>query len=274
MKRTRFLALILVLALALCACGKDAPAETTAAAAEPVETTMPVPLTLTDWSMSATTWSSPNGATVHITATPSRYLEGQQAAFVVRLEGEESANVPCEWDGTHYTASADLNAANAYCYYILLTDANGSVIEVSVNTPTDPRDEALINMEDSLNSYCSLVVEDSAVADGKLTINAGSVQVQAPKIRNNGETIACADAMLILSFNGEKIAKEELTLESTDDIGFYQLALSGISFDLPQMDADQQLQLELEVTLTNGQTLSAPGGVWYANDAGLLPAVG
>lgn len=274
MKRTRFLALtaLLVLALTLSACGKEEPAPTTEAA--PIETTLLEPLTLTDWTMSASTWSSPNGATVHISATPSRFLDGQNAAFVVRLEGEEAANIPCDWDGTHYTASADLNAANGYCYYLILTDVNGTVTEVSVNTPTDPRDEALINMEDSLNSYCTVVVEESAAADGVLTISAGNVQVQAPKINDDGQTITCVDVLLVLSLNGEKISEKALVMQGTDDIGYYTLELSSISFELPQLEGDQQLSLELEVTLSNGQILTAPGGIWYYSDTGLLSAVG
>ena len=275
MKKIRISALIalLVLALALCGCGKEeAPAPTTEPV--PVETTLPAPLTLTDWSMSATTWSSPNGATVHITATPSRYIEGQSASFVVRLEGEEAANIPCEWDGTNYTASADLNAANGYCYYIVLNDVYGSVTEVSVNTPTDPREETLINMEDSLNSYCTILVEDTAVTEDSLTITSGQVQVQAPKIANDGKTITCVDVLLVLSFNGEKIAKKALVMQGTDDIGYYTLDLSDVSFELPQLEGDQQLSLELEVKLSNDQVLSAPGGIWYHNDNGLLSAVG
>jgi hypothetical protein len=224
--------------------------------------------------MSATTWSSPNGATVHISATPNRFAEGQSAAFIVRLEGEEIANIPCEWDGQLYTASADLNAANGYCYYILLTDVSGSTVEVSVNTPTDPRFDTLINLEDALNSYCNLVVDETTVTADKLILNSGSIQVQAPKLGNDGNTITCVDVLLILSLNGEKIAKQALVMQGTDDIGYYTLELSKVSFDLPQMEGDQQLSLDLEVKLSNDQILSAPGGTWYSSDAGLMPAFG
>lgn len=275
MKNIRILALIalLVFALALSACGKEEPTPTTETVA-PTEATVPVPLTLTDWTMSATTWSSPNGATVHISATPSRYVEGQKAAFVVRMEGEEFANVPCAWDGSVYTASTDLNAANGYCYYMILTDVNDTVTEVSVNTPTDPRYEMLINMEDSLTSYCNVVVDATTVTDSALILNSGSIQVQAPKIGNDGQTITCVDVLLIMSLNGEKIDKESLVMQGTDDVGYYTLELSNVSFKLPQMEGDQQISLELEVKLSNGQILSCPAGTWYSSDAGLQSAVG
>lgn len=271
MKRTRMLAMLLILALALCACGKSEPAATEAPT---VEAAAVIPLSLTDWSLSASTWSSPNGATVHITATPNRYSEGQSAAFIVRLEGEEAANTPCDWDGTHYTASADLNAADGYCYYVVLTDTNGAVTEVSVNTPTDTRDEALINMEDALNAYCTIVVEQSTVENSQLILTSGDIQVQAPRITNDGNTITWESALLNLTLDGENIGKKELTLEDTDDNGFYTLTISNITFDLPEMEADQQIQLSLDVTLSNGQTLTAPGGIWYYNNEALMNAVG
>lgn len=277
MKNIRTLALIslLVFALALSACGKEeAPAPTAATESVVTEATMPAPLTLTDWTMSATTWSSPNGATIHISATPSRYLEGQNAAFVIRMEGEEFANVPCQWDGSVYTASADLNAANGYCYYMVLTDIDGTVTEVSVNTPTDPRYEMLINMEDSLNSYCNVVVENTTVTDSALVLNSGSIQIQAPKIGNDGQTITCVDVLLIMSLNGEKIDKEALIMQGTDDVGYYTLDFSDITFKLPPMEGDHQISLELEVKLSNGQILSCPVGTWYSSDAGLQSAVG
>lgn len=273
MKKIRFLAILALLLLALCACGKtEAPAETTTAPT--AEAALPAPLTLTDWTMSASTWSSPNGATVHIAATPNRYVEGQSASFVVRLEGEEIASTPCDWDGQQYTASADLNGANGYCYYIILNDVYGSVIEVSVNTPVDPRFDTLINLEDALNSYCAVLVDKSTVTGDKLVLNSGSIEVQAPKLGNDGKTITCVDVLLILKLNGEQIAKEALIMQGTDDIGYYTLELSNVSFDLPQMEGDQQLSVDLEVKLSNDQILSAPGGTWYSSDDGLLSAVG
>ena len=40
------------------------------------------------------------------------------------------------------------------------------------------------------------------------------------------------------------------------------------------MQVAQSLDLTLNVTLTNGQVLSAFGGSWVPNDEGLLPVVG
>jgi len=279
MKRMSMLAAILVLVLALSACGNSKAPETTPATAAPTvsaetEAAAPVVLALSDWNMSATTWSSPNGATIHISATPETYTEGLIAAFEVRLNGEDVAVIPCEWDGTVFTASADLNAADGYSYYVVLTAADGTAEEIAVNTASQPTVEAFVNMETALASYCSITVEESTFEGSKLTLVSGKAQVQAPTITDDGSVITCQTAELILSFNGEEIARKTLDVPATGETGACEISVSNITFDVPEMEDDQQLDLYLNVTLSNDQTLSAFGGNWFYNDQGLLPVVG
>ena len=284
MKKTIALAWILVLAMALSACGSKAPetepattaAPTAAATTLPAETEAPQPLTLglTGWDMSATTWSSPNGATIHISATPETYAEGLTAAFEVRLEEETVEQIPCAWDGAAFTASADLNAADGYGYYILLTAPDGTAEEFAVNTAEQPTVEAFVNMETALTSYCSITVEESTFEDSKLTLVSGNVQVQTPAITNEGEAITCEKAELVLRFNGETLDTETVELSETDTPCLFEAQLQDITFDVPEMEDDQQLDLAMEVLLSNQQVLSAFGGNWFYNDQGLLPVVG
>lgn len=278
MKKMTILAVLLVLAIALTACAGKTAEETTAATTVPVETTAPQtqsqPLTLTDWNMSASTWSSPNGATIHISATPSHYADGQKANFIVRLEGDDIASIPCQWDGTSYTASADLNAANGYCYYMLLTAADGTSTEVAVNTPNEPVNESLINMEAALASYCSVTIDESDVSNQQLTLSKGKVQVQVPSIVNDGETITCQEAVLVLSYTGKELSRHVLTLSETAAAGLYEADLNGISFTVPEMEAEQKIELMLHVTLSNAHVLSAYGGNWIYSADELLPVLG
>ena len=282
MKKMTILSLILALAVVLTACGGEkATAETTAAVETtiaattvPAETTAPQPLTLTAWNMTASTWSSPNGATIHISATPSAYSEEAKANFVVRLWDEEIANVSCQWDGSNYVASADLNAADGYSYYMVLTAADGTAAEVAVNTANAPVNEAFLNMATALESYCSVVVEESTFEDGNLTLSSGKVQVKAPTITNEGETITCQEAVLVLSYNGEEASRQTLTLAETETAGIFETSLENVVFDLPKMESNEKVELMLNVTLTNGQTLTAFGGNWSYSDDGLLPAFG
>lgn len=277
MKRMSILTMILVLALVLCACGSSKTPETTAPAATApaeTETAAPVVLGLSDWSMSATTWSSPNGATIHISAAPSAYSEGLTATFEVRLDGEEPIVIPCEWNGSQFTASADLNAADGYSYYITLTAADGTKEEIPVNTAAQPTAEAFVNIETALSCYCSITVEESTFEGSKLSLVSGNVQVQAPTITDDGAAITCRSAELVLSFNGEEIGRKSLEVPQTQENGTCEIAVADITFDVPEMEDDQQLDLMLNVTLSNDQLLSAFGGNWFYNNEGLLPVVG
>lgn len=231
-------------------------------------------LNLAEWDLSASTWSSPNGATVHLTATPAGYVKGQSAVFTVRLEGEEVESVPCEWDGEHYTASADLNGEDGYCYYVILTGSTGETAEVPVNIPSAPVDEALINLASSLESTCSVVVESSSYDGNWLAITSGTVSIHPPKISSDGKTVTCTKAVLSLRRNGEDISQMELALPEPAADGGYTVMLTDASFQTPEMEDDQQLSMELAVTFSNGQALTASGGTWFYNDGSLMMSVG
>jgi len=265
-------ALVAAFALMLTGCGSKEAAETTAAVeTQPVAE---VPLGLADWSLSTSTWSSPNGATVHLTAIPNAHTDDQYAVFSVRLEGDDIENIPCEWDGTHYTASAELNAADGYCYYVVLTTTSGEQAEIAINTPAAPTNEALINMETALNTYCQLLVEGSDADEKKLTITAGTAQIQLPRITNDGEAITCTEAVLVLNFNGAETDRKELKLSDPDANGLYEVSIADIRFNIPAMEDDQQLTLRLDVTLSNGQILTDANGTWSYIGGVLVSAVG
>ena len=273
MKKMMICLLVLALLLSLAGCGKDS-AETTAAPTAAESLSVEPSLNLVDWKLTASTWSSPNGATVNLTATPNNYAEGQSAAFIVRLEGEEIENIPCQWDGSAYTAAADLNGADGYCYYVLLSDAEGNQTEIPVNTPTAMVDEALINMATALQSYCSLTVVASATEGDKLIVSEGTATIQLPLITDEGSSILCREAKLVLTFNGEEVDSVTLDVDDAPDAGTYTLSIAGTEFKVPAMEDDQQLELRLDVTLSNDQLLSAAGGSWFYNNGSLMLTVG
>ena len=155
-----------------------------------------------------------------------------------------------------------------------LTAADGTVKEVAVNTPSDPVNEAYINMESALLSYCSIIIEESACEGSTLTLTTGTVQVQVPAITATGEPVTCQEVALVLSYNGQELDKKVLTVAETESDNFFEADLAGTAFTLPEMESEEKVELTLAVTLSNGHSLSAYGGNWVLNAEEILPVVG
>lgn len=279
-KKVLSILLVVAMVLSLCACGKKeesaapseekAPAQTAASAEGPARA-----LSLTEVSFSVTTWSSPNGATVNLTAVPSEYEKGDSAQFVVRLNGTEVESVPCEWKNKAYSASAELNGADGYGYYVVITGKDGSVAEIPVNTPEEPVDETLVNLASSLQSYCSLTLNDASLEGDSLTILSGYALVQAPRITANDDNIACAQANLVLLKDGEEVASTPLTMAPGETDRSYDASITDMNFTIPgELTDGAQLVLRLDAVLTNGQTLTAQGGSWTMENGIVANAVG
>lgn len=272
--------LIIVMVLSFAACGKKAetPASTEEkTATQPAASTESAgrELSLKESSLSVTTWSSPNGATVNLNAVPSDHAKDDTAQFVIRLDGEDVKTVPCEWKSGAYVASADLNGADGYGYYVAISGKDGSFAEVAVNTPENPTDESLINLASSLMPYCSLTLNDAALEGDSLTILSGYALVQAPRITGNGDNVACAQANLVVALDGQEIGRIPLVMAPGEADRSYDATVTDLSFTVPEdIGEGQQLVLRLEAELTDGQTLTAQGGSWTVRDGSFANAVG
>lgn len=281
MKKRLFTGLLaIVMALTAAACSKKTEPTVSTESETPAPTTASQEnagreLSLTEVSFSVTTWSSPNGATVNLTAVPNEHAKGDSAEFVVRLDADTVASVPCEWKDNAYVASAELNGADGYGYYVIITGKDGSIAEIPVNTPEEPVDEALVNLASYLQSYCTLTLNDAALEGDNLTILSGYALVQAPRITENSDNVACAQASLVLTLDGQEIASVPLTMAPGETDRSYDSTITDMSFTIPgDLSDGQQLMLRLDAVLTNGQTLTAQGGSWTAQNGVVANAVG
>lgn len=285
-KKSALIARVLALCLAasaLTGCSnKPAQPQVTTAPTETTQATQPTQApagslahvesegSLQAWELSAQVWSSSNGATVTLTAQPRAYEKGQGASLVVRLEGKEVENVSCNWDGNYFTASVDLEAADGYEYECVFFPAQGVGEHYTLSDAYD----SLVYMKRSLDAYCNLYISDFKDADGKFTVTAGWASVQLPQLTTAGTTIGFQKAQLVFTLNGETIETQDIDLPKGEGEGSYESSLSNISFTMPQMDDDYQLDLSLVVTLTNGEELTANGGSWFYNNNELKMAAG
>lgn len=273
-KFLKLFALITVFALVLCACGakENAPSTDESAPAE-VQSPETAELGLSDWTLDSTIWSSANGAAIDLTATPIAYAEGMTATFVVRLEGEDVVSNPCEWNGKQFTSYADLNAEDGYCYYVVLTGADGSTVTVDINTPTTPFNTSLINLAASLESFCHTTISNASFENGTLTITQGTAQIQTPMIDSG---VTCTEADLVMNLDGGALAKVSLKDKLADSVdGSYTIDLAGVSFQVPEMQDDHQITLTLMAELSDGTTLFDEGSTsWFYSDGSVQLTVG
>ena len=113
-------------------------------------------------------------------------------------------------------------------------------------------------MATSLSSYCNMIVDGWENEGGKLTITSGYVQAQLPRI-STGEEVLLSSARLLLKLNADVVETQNLDIPTGEGKGSYELILSGISFKMPKMEDDYQLEVSLEVTLSDGQILTSSG---------------
>lgn len=228
---------------------------------------------LVESTLTGSAWSSNNGATVTVTAVPSTYDESHTAALSVQLNGVEVEFVPCEWNGEAYTGSVDLNAANGYGYYFIITTADGNPTRMELNTPNNITDDTLVYMETALSAYANMVMESWEEKDGKLVITSAFVQVQMPRLTADGKA-GYAGSQLILKSNGVELERKAIDVPEGEGAGSYEAAISNQAFTLPELQSDAILELWLEVTLSNGQVIDTCACTWTYFDGTLMPSVG
>lgn len=229
---------------------------------------------LTDWSLNALASSDRTAATITFTAVPASESEGQTLSLIVNLNGLEAESVPCTMDGSRYTATVELPAADGYSFYCLLTGPTGTMQQIPLITPDNPGDGSLINLGSSLSAYCSLFVDKWNYNDGKLTVENAYVQAQMPVISTGGDNMTPSSAALVFLHNGQELERKELTLNDGEGDGSFEATISGLSFATPMLEEDHQLDLQLVITLSDGSTLSYDGCSWFVADGSLNPVMG
>lgn len=226
-----------------------------------------------DWTLTGVPLTQGSGAEITLRVTPTAYREGQLALLRVLLEGRSVAELYCDWDGTSYTARVDLDAADGYSYHLILSDPEGDVEHLELNSPEKCTDSRLVYLYSSLNAACMLSVFEWHIADEKLILDAGSAEVQLPTLTATGEAALCTGANLVLMLDGMELESRELTLPQTEENALV-MGVNGLEFAMPELEEGSQLELILEVTLSDGQVLSHCGSSWYVFDGELIQAVG
>ena len=122
------------------------------------------------------------------------------------------------------------------------------------------------------HAYASLLVDAYTVGEVELTVDSAYVQVLLPQTAADCVTIRRAELVLVLGSN--EIYQQDITLQAGEMEGCYDLTIQGMKLPLPQLGPEDQLELLLEVTLSDGQSFRSPSISWYAQDEELLLIAG
>lgn len=230
---------------------------------------------LLSWDLTAeTTGPKTSPVTVRFTAVPAVYQAGQSALLQVSLNGQEKASVPCVWDGAAYTALLTLDPADGYGYCCVLTGSNGREESTVLSTPENPQRPVLTFLESSLNAYCNLIVSDWKATDDSLTIVSGTGLIQLPLLSQNQQSVSCTQVQLVLQRNGKTLDTKDIPLMDGETENSFLAVIDNVSFALPELEAEDQLDLWLDVYLSEGGGLTTSGGSWYPSSGSLDLVVG
>ena len=228
---------------------------------------------LQKWTLDTVAWADSTGADVTLTAAPSAYQAGITATFLVKLDGQEVASVPCLWNGTDFTATASLNAADGYSYYCVLVSPGGTR-HLPLTTPENPVPEIPVFLLSSLSSYCNLTVNDWEEDSGSLLVLTDAcAQVQLPLV-SSGTNIHIVTTNLVLRLNGSDSTRVPIQLNSSEVAGSFDLTITNSHLPMPALAEGDVLELYLEVQLSDGRNLQAFGISWQMTDGALISAVG
>lgn len=212
---------------------------------------------LSSWTLTPTVWADGAGADIAFTAVPEHYEEGMSVQLNVCL-GQEVNAVRCEWNGTAFTATAEVPAADGYTYICVV---NGS--EITLASPKNPVEYAAVYLESSLNSSCTLMVNGWEADEDTLTLTDAHAQVNLPKLSTGGSEPAIKSAAIVMRLGTEEVSRKEITMVPGEGEGSYELTLQNIAFALPAMEENDQVELWLEVILSDGQELVSVTSGWY-----------
>ena len=228
---------------------------------------------LQSWSLEVSPWADSTGADVTLTATPSGYQAGVSATFLVMLQGEPVASIPCHWDGSVFTATASLNALDGYSYFCQLSSPNGSQ-QLPLTGPEAPDAGIAVYLQSSLSAYCNLVVNDWIENPGiNLVLTDAYAQAQLPQI-SIANAVEISTAEIVLRLNGLESVRVPIRLNPSEVADSYDLTITDLQIPMPELEQSDVMELSLEIILSDGRHLNAIGITWTLDGGKLVSAVG
>ena len=154
---------------------------------------------------------------------------------------------------TSYITIGNLREENADLKYQL------SALQSASASPSSLIDvqTILVDME---NSYCNLIIDHWESDQDNLNIVTAYAQAV---VVSDASTATAERARLVLKLDGKELSSAEITLVPGESTESLEADVKNISFSIPGLSANDELELWLEVTLPGNITLRGSGGSWF-----------
>ena len=219
------------------------------------------------WELEPEVWADGAGADITLTAVPANYTEGMTAQLNVCF-GQEVNAVQCQWNGKAFVATASVPAEDGYTY-ILVLDGE----EVELASPANPAAYVPVYLASSLNYNCTLMINDWTSETDVLKLLDAHLQVNMPMLSTDGGA-KIQNAALVMRLGTEEVVRKNVTMVAGEGEGSFELTLQNFDLTLPKMKENDQVDLWLEVTLSDGQILLSAASSWYLGEGGLYLVAG
>lgn len=159
---------------------------------------------LSEYTLEAVAWDDMTGAVIRFTAIPKKTGAGEQAWLSVRRNGEEVANAMCVMDGSAYTATVDLPAADGYSFYFQVVQTGGDSAQQKLNQA----DSACIDLRKALNGtvFCDLTGWSYSWNSGAFGADLLVNRIE-PLLFREGTDVTWTRIDLVVLRNGEEIER-------------------------------------------------------------------
>lgn len=159
------------------------------------------------------------------------------------------------------TISAAWDMADRYDAQLAWMDERYASLEARLDA-LEARPEAPIPTEPAPTeapeegmAYCNLIIGDWTFEEGKLTVSTAFAQALA-------ENTALDSAAIVLTVNGEALHMLSIEMAPGEASDSYELDLSELTFEIAGLADGNSVELLLEITLSDGRTLTSCGGSW------------
>lgn len=124
----------------------------------------------------------------------------------------------------------------------------------------------------SSDAYCHLLVNDWEGSLGELSLTSAVAQVVLPTA--SGSELMIQSAQLVLRQDIQELERRAVTLVAADSNSSFEAVLENVHFDLPGLEENDQVDIWLEVVLSDGQILLSPACGWYRSGSELFMVAG